>query len=244
MKQLYDDPELYDTVIWGPCEPFYFELAQQSGGAVLELACGTGRLTVPMWAEGIDIIGLDQSPKMLESAKERAEREKISIPPLILGDMSNFYFPKRFQMIFVAINSLLHLEKHSTLVGCLQCVHDHLAPGGIFAFDIEHFNEDYLSRDRNTRYLVGKYKHHDWITVEETVNHVPKDGIVERTWYFSNGKNRDEHVWKFNMRVLSPQETEDLLQQAGFEIEHRYGDLEKTPFNKKSRSGAYIARRR
>ncbi len=70
---LYDVPPLYDLVIRpGPCETYYRELARRVGGPVLELACGTGRLTIPIAADGHEVVGLDASPAMLRTVPHAA----------------------------------------------------------------------------------------------------------------------------------------------------------------------------
>ena len=69
---LYDVPKLYDLAFGpGPCEPFYREEACRAAGPVLELACGTGRLTVPIAHDGHEIVGLDASPTMLKAARSK-----------------------------------------------------------------------------------------------------------------------------------------------------------------------------
>ena len=72
LSKLYDDADLYDCITWGHCEAFYFDAATRCSGPVLELACGTGRMLVPMAKAGLDVTGLDVSPVMLEGARVRA----------------------------------------------------------------------------------------------------------------------------------------------------------------------------
>src|ERR1051326_2942980 len=70
---LYDDPKLYDLIVpRGPCEPFYRDIASQPGGPVLELACGTGRLTLPVAADGHEVVAVDASTAMLDMATAKA----------------------------------------------------------------------------------------------------------------------------------------------------------------------------
>jgi 2-polyprenyl-3-methyl-5-hydroxy-6-metoxy-1,4-benzoquinol methylase len=77
---LYDLPELYDAIVRpGPCEAFYCELARRIGGPVLELACGTGRLTLPLAREGHEVVGLDASPRMLAVARRRAQEAGLAL---------------------------------------------------------------------------------------------------------------------------------------------------------------------
>jgi ubiquinone/menaquinone biosynthesis C-methylase UbiE len=70
---LYDFPALYDALLSGGAHiPFYRDLAHRHAGEALELACGTGQLTVPIASAGVSIVGLDISPPMLNTARERA----------------------------------------------------------------------------------------------------------------------------------------------------------------------------
>src|ERR1700727_1166087 len=111
-SNIYDDPALYDALLPVSAHlPYYMELVRQASGDVLELACGTGQLTVPIASAGLPIAGLDLSAPMLKRARERAAVAKVSVEHA-LGDMRNFDLGRRFGLIFVARNSLLHL--HST----------------------------------------------------------------------------------------------------------------------------------
>ena len=72
-SDLYDYPALYDALMPVRGEvPYYMELGRQAAGDFLELACGTGQLTVPIAAAGLPITGLDLSAPMLNIARERA----------------------------------------------------------------------------------------------------------------------------------------------------------------------------
>ncbi len=135
---IYDDAELYDIMTWGNCESFYFDAAKSCGGPVLELACGTGRMLVPMAGSGLDVIGLDTSTVMLEGAVRRARHSGITVQTEF-GDMRDFSFDRRFSLIFVAINSLLHLNRNEDLLACFNSVRRALAPEGRFLFDIFNF---------------------------------------------------------------------------------------------------------
>ena len=83
--------ELYDLAFGpGPCEPFYREEARRAAGPVLELACGTGRLTVPIARDGHEIVGLDASPTMLEAARSKAKQAGVRGATFVRADMRSF----------------------------------------------------------------------------------------------------------------------------------------------------------
>ena len=109
VSDFYQHPELYDALLPMKAHlPFYLELAREHPGDVLELACGTGQLIVPIAAGGSRTWGLDRSAAMLAGARRRAESAGVSID-LVEGDMSAFELNRRFAFIFITRNSLLHL---------------------------------------------------------------------------------------------------------------------------------------
>src|SRR5215472_8753627 len=153
-SNLYDHPALYDALFpVGAHLPYYMELAQQASGDVLELACGTGQLTVPLASAGLPIVGLDLSPQMLNTARERAAAAKVSAEHLP-GDMRNFDLGRRFALIFVARNSLLHLHSTGEILAAFATIKRHLAPGGTFAFDIFNPSIPRLARPAGQRFPV------------------------------------------------------------------------------------------
>jgi SAM-dependent methyltransferase len=120
----------------GPCEAFYRKLARDMGSGsspVLELACGTGRLTIPIARDGHEMVGLETSPTMLEAARTKAESSGLGIT-FVRGDMRAFASHRHFGLIVVSCNSLAHLTTNEDLRACFRRVRDHLEPGGFFAF--------------------------------------------------------------------------------------------------------------
>src|SRR5690348_15305449 len=98
---LYDDPILYDRVVRpGPCEAFYRHLARQTGGPILELACGTGRLTLPLARNGHEVVGLDASRTMLRTTQAKADAEDLGIT-VAQGDMRAFDLGRRFPLVVI-----------------------------------------------------------------------------------------------------------------------------------------------
>ena len=86
-SDLYDHPALYDSLLPARAHiPYYVDLARRQAGEVLELACGTGQLAVPIAAAGLPTVGLDLSAAMLKTASERASAARVSIE-YVLGDV-------------------------------------------------------------------------------------------------------------------------------------------------------------
>jgi len=128
VSDFYDHPDVYDVLLPARAEvPFYVDLARQQAGAVLELACGTGQLTIPIALCGLPTVGLDQSAAMLKVAKRRAAEVNAAVA-LVQGDMRDFALDREFDLIFIARNSLLHLLSTTDLHAAFSAVRRHLTP--------------------------------------------------------------------------------------------------------------------
>ena len=150
---LYDVPKLYDLAFGpGPCEPFYREEARRAAGPVLELACGTGRLTVPIARDGHEIVGLDASPTMLEAARSKAKQAGVRGATFVRADMRSFALEGRFALVIVSCNSLADLTTNDDLKACFSRIREHLRPGATVAFDI--VNPDVTSLARSASEVV------------------------------------------------------------------------------------------
>ncbi|HEY9011177.1 MAG TPA: class I SAM-dependent methyltransferase [Devosia sp.] len=125
---LYDDPDLYDLV--APRDPemeaFYVRMAGGGAVRVLELACGTGRLTAPVAASGARIVAADVSEVMLEAA--RANLGELPNVRYVQLDMRDFDLGERFERVMIAANSLLHLTEPGALLSGLRATARHLEP--------------------------------------------------------------------------------------------------------------------
>ena len=98
----FTDAEAYDLA--DPTDTggaFYRALAQEAGGSVLEIGCGTGRVTIPIAELGFPVTGLDIVPGMIE----RARRKSAGLPAKwVVGDGRSFHLDERFHLIFLTGN--------------------------------------------------------------------------------------------------------------------------------------------
>ena len=216
--------------------PFYVEEARRSGGPVLELACGTGRLAIPIAQSGVDIVGLDISPSMLAHARTKAEAAGVKIE-FVEGDCRDFDLGRKFALIFMAFNSLQHLHDYASQAALFACVRKHLAEGGRFIFDVFNPRMGFLARSREERWPEREYADpggNGTIVLEHTMRYDDAAQVNHIKWYFSrrgaNGTERDFRVEDLRMRCFFPQELDLLVRSQGFEIEHKYGNFERKPF--------------
>ena len=124
--------DLYDHVVpyrERPDVPFFIDEAKDSGGPVLELGCGTGRILIPTARAGIEIVGLDLSQPMIEVCRARLREEAADVQSrvqLVEGDMRRFDLSRTFKLITTPFRSFQHLITVEDQRACLASVHRHL----------------------------------------------------------------------------------------------------------------------
>ena len=179
---------------------FYASLAARTGGPVLELACGTGRLTVPLGA-----VGLDVDPVMLAGARHRGARR------LVCADMRSFRLAGRFGLVAIPYNSLQLLVSDDDAVDCLRCAAAHLLPGGAVALEVTDFQREAV-RDRVDLEPLASA---EGVELRGALSH---DRGRRTTTYHrrftEGGRRRVDHV---TLRCLDRAELDRLLERAGLE---------------------------
>lgn len=236
---IYDLPPLYDRIVPpGPCESFYRALARRVGGAVLELACGSGRLTIPLAQDGHEVIGLDRSPAMLNAA--RAKARAMDVPAAFLvGDMRRFAFGRRFGLVVLACNSLAHLTENDEVIACLSCVREHLDRDGVLAFDIVNPDLARLAAHRTDL----RFDAPDGLTVQETAAYDPVGQIRTACWTLRQADLEAAPLAPLVLRHFFPQEVGFMLRAAGLRLAARHGDFAGGPFAADSANQICIATR-
>ena len=245
-SDFYDFPDLYDALLpIGAHVPFYVDLARQQAGAVLELACGTGQLTIPIALTGLPTVGLDLSAAMLDVAKKRASEAGATVE-FLQGDMRDFASGREFKLIIVARNSLLHLLSTEDLLAALTAVRRHLAQDGMFAFDIFNPNVALLARPAGQRFAVMEENTAKFgpLSVEATNDYDAATQVNRATWFVSTPDRRDAWTLPLTLRSIFPQELPLLLSAAGLELISRFGELDRAPFGPRSRVQVCLCRRR
>lgn len=214
--------------------PFYIKQAEKYGGPILELACGTGRITIPIAQKGISIIGLDFSAKMLEQAKRNSKENNVEIE-WIEADMTNFNLSGKFSVIIMPAAAMNWVLENKSIKKCLTCIKDHLNQDGRFIFNLFNPNLEILQRDPSKKYDIDKYPDPDGKgTVVVTVsNYYDEATQINHVTSYSRIKDK-EIVKKLKLRMLFPQELDALLYYNGFIIDHKYGTFDEDPFNSNS----------
>ena len=196
---------------------FYVEEALASGGPVVELAVGTGRIAVPIARAGVDVIGVDASPGMLELARAAAEEAGVTqCVDLRLGDLREPPVAESVPLVICPFRSLLHMETEEEKLRALRAARGLLEPGGRFVFDVfSPSREDIEETDgRWIEREPGIFERADWDEGARTLTlSVRSDGALA----------------SFGLHWLSVPEWLRLLDVAGFTVEAVYGWFDRRP---------------
>lgn len=243
IQNLYQDAESYDfihPVSKGMDFQFYRDLILSQGNKALEVACGTGRLTLPLAEAGISMTGLDLSAEMVEKAKEKAQIQKLSIQWFV-KDCTQFSLQEKFPVIFIPCNSLQHLQTAQQVGAFLQRVRQHLEPNGLFAMDIFKPDPKILSRDPEQLFHVADYeKSSEKITVVEKTRYDGASQVNYIQWFHKDSSGKVVIENKLSMRQFFPLEMQCILEMNGFEILHSYGDWQKNKISNENFKQIYI----
>jgi SAM-dependent methyltransferase len=198
--------------------PFYVDLARETGGTVVELGVGSGRIAVPTAAAGVKVIGVDSSAGMLEIARQQAETAGVaSLVDLRLGDLRKPPVRGRYRLVTSPFRALLHMETEADRRAALRAARKLVAEGGRFVFDVfEPSHEDIV--DTQGEWLErepGIWERADWNLETRTLVLRLRSGDTDT---------------EMSLAWLPPDEWEALLEEEGFEVEALYGWFDRQPY--------------
>lgn len=238
LPSLYGDPAHYDLLaqMTAPDDlPFYRALAGEHGGPVLELGCGTGRVALALAGEGLEVVGVDAAPAMIEAAGAKAATLGVGLT-LALGDIRSFDLGRTFPLVLLTYNTLNHLLELESIARCLTAVKEHMDERSVFAIDTFQPSLAFLGGDPERRRPILRYR--DPYTEAEV--------LLSEENHYEPARQRNRVVWTYEvegrvvrtdemtMRLFFPNELETLLSLSGFVIEGRYGDYDFRPFGSTS----------
>jgi len=213
---------------------FYVEYANNTKGAILELASGTGRVSLYVAEKtGRTIECVELSEYMLERLKKKLEtshrdlQDKIHIHH---GDMSNFNLGQKFEFIMIPWRALQWLPVQEKTIDCLKCVYDHLADNGIFVFDIfkpRIYNQQWLGKEAvsyditdGSRRIIRSTINHSFDTEKKYIQYKNKIRILE---------NDTETIQEdlLTIKYYEYNDIVDILKKIKFNIEEEFGYYDK-----------------
>ncbi len=220
--------------------PFYLDYASEINGDILELACGTGRVTIPLAKAGHNVWGLDLSKEMLDELNKKIEsdsqlKQKIN---LIHGNMTSFDLNHKFSLIFIPFRSFQSLLKVEDQNACLTNVKNHLSQDGYFIIDVFR---PYAKLDESWIRPEAL----DWEIEDESIGNMVRRTHIRREIDIENqiiypelnyyvvdkeGKERKivEHL---SLKYYYEEQMRSLLIANGFKIVEEIGYYDKRPIN-------------
>jgi SAM-dependent methyltransferase len=231
----FDDPSFYGDR-WAdvyderhgqldPAPAVEFLAGLADGGRVLELAIGTGRIGLPLAAQGVTVEGLDASEAMVGRLRAKPGGDAI---PVTIGDMAEVPVRGTFRLVYLVFNTLFGLLSQARQAGCFRNVARVLGPDGVFV--IECFVPDLTRFDRGQRVetravsedsAVLELSRHDAAQQRVTSQIVTLDGQGIR-------------LHPVALRYCWPSELDLMAEQAGLRLRERYSDWERRPFDSTS----------
>ena len=238
-------PEIYDQVYADINDDinFYVQEAVLSQGPILELGCGTGRVTFPIAKLGIDILALDNSMAMMEVAQKKITRPSDHYPNLefVQSDMRNFAFDQKFNLVIIPFRGFQSLISISDQIETITTIKQHITKNGRLIFntfvpnsesmtsahDVLYHHRDVEDLENNRKFIIWNQSEYDQfnqlvhtrLIVDELNN---KDAVVNRFY-------RD-----FSLRYAFRWELYHLFVSNGFKLLNLYGNFEKSEFDASS----------
>ncbi len=238
----FDDGTLYDVVL-GALDhdlDFYLGLARAANGPVLDVACGTGRITLPCRAAGIDIEGLDLSPAMLATLQQKAAARGLTLR-VTQGSMTSFQLDRRFALIVCCCNAFVHNLTTAEQLATLECCRRHLTPGGLLAFDTFFPGPAIICATDNQRVLELEAKHPETGLPIRNYDNRKFDRVQQRQHSINElefldaaGKVIAVHRSETTVRWIYKFEMELLLRAAGFKRWEILGGFDRRPLLKET----------
>jgi len=211
-------------------------------GWALEIGVGTGRIAAPAVRRGARVFGLDLHQGMLDAAEQRrlalpkAKRDNLRLQQ---GDMRSFELGELFPLITCPFNALQHMYETEDIERALAQIKAHLAPGGLFVFDVLFPDLEYLNRPPFQRFKGIDFKHPTWGCLYNYSEQSAYDPVRQLNHMFLYYELVDpqgapegapeHHKIQLSHRYIFPQELDSLLKRAGFEVLTRHGGFEGEP---------------
>ena len=233
----FEDAEYYDAAYRKRRSDvrYYTRLAQDSGGPVLEYGVGTGRIAIPIARAGIDVTGVDLSPRMLAALRTKLRREAPDVRSRVRalrGDMRTATLRRRFPLIIAPFNTVLHLYARTDVERFFARVRSHLSPVGRFAFDFSLPRSENIGADPNRRYGAPRFRHPraaSLVRYGERFEYEPFRQVLLVNMEFSPEDGTAPWTVPLAQRQFFPQEMEALLHYNGFSDMQWHGDFTDAP---------------
>ncbi len=234
--------------------PFYLDLAERSRGPLLEIACGTGRVLLPIARKGIEICGVDNSRPMLDVLNQNLALEPQEVRQRITvheGDMRNFCLNRKFPLVMIPFRPMQHMFTVEDQLAALKSAAAHLTDSSILAFDVfypkfdmiwtkvgEEVPEMEWTRPSDPTKLVRRFFRKDAI---DKINQIFSFTFIFRT--YESGDLILEETEAFRLCYYTYPHLRALFLLAGLEPVEEYGSFAKTPLDNSAEQMIFLLRK-
>ena len=225
---------------------FWRRLAGQTGGPVLELGAGTGRVLVPIARDGVPIVGVDQSAPMLARARARVRRGRLTATGrLVRADIRTLPFGEAgFPLVMAPYGILQSLVRESDLTATLQSVARVIRPRGLFGMDLVPDLPEWDEYNRKLRLHGPRDASGRALMLVESVRQDRRRHltIFDQEYTERNGTSAVKRRFSLTFRTLSVPQMARRLEKAGFEIAALLGDYDGGPWDRRAEVWIIVAR--
>lgn len=227
----------------------FLPFAERTGGPILEAMCGTGRVLIPLAEHGLEVVGLDISPAMVEVARAKLKARGIADRARVeIADIRTLQLPDRFALAIIAMNSFMHLSDGEDQQAALLTLNEHLQPDGLLVIDLFNPDPHELTADEGVMVHAKSFTSSSGTHVQKWV--LRRTDFANQTHYVEFiydeiGTDRivRRDVLPFTMRWMYQFEMEYLLQQTGFVLEAVFGSYDLDEYTSDSERLIVIARK-
>ncbi|GAA1259117.1 class I SAM-dependent methyltransferase [Kitasatospora nipponensis] len=224
-----DTADRYDDHLRGDeAATVAFLRERAAGGAVLELAVGTGRIALPLAASGVRVDGVDLSPEMVGRLRAKPGGDDLTV---VMGDFAEVPVEGSYRLVYLVYNTLFNLLTQDDQVRCFQNVAEHLDEDGEFV--VEAFVPGYLHRLRDDQYVDAEHIAVGRVTLD-VGRHDPVRQVLDESHVVLSPQGTS--VFPIVCRYAWPSELDLMARIAGLRLRERWSGWEREPFTATSRN--------
>ena len=231
--------DLYDSYVRVDFDiPFWLQESKVSPGRVLELGCGTGRVSIPLLKAGIQLDCVDYSSGMLAQFKNKLRETGLACP-VHCQDMADLDLPDRYDLIFIPFHSFSEVVDSQRQRLTLERIRLHLSEHGVFICTLQNPFVRTASMDGTLR-PIGEFSLLDrgTLVVSTCLTFNPETRIASGNQVYeqySADKNLiDRRVLNVRFRLFPKNEFESLASGCGYTVQELYGDYQRQPFDEQT----------
>jgi ubiquinone/menaquinone biosynthesis C-methylase UbiE len=212
--------------------PFFMNETKHTNTPVLELMCGTGRVSIPLLEAGRELVCIDYSQGMLDKFIEKTTDKSYKLT-ILNANVSELSLNRKFDTIIIPFHAFQEIIVKEMQIAALKAIYNHLSDSGIFICTLKNPKMQLPSFDGSTR-IMGKYKMDDNKDLIMSHCNIYQDGIVTGYQFYEifDQENRltEKRYLEINFKPIEFDEFQNMLNEVGFIIDKVYGSYDYADF--------------